>query len=119
MSGNYIKLEGATEIANALRDKQHMTAVKTIVKRNGAMLQSRAQDNMDKAYTKGYSTGATKRSTTVKIADGGLTAIVAPHTKYFPYLERGTRFMEARPTLGPALQYQALRFVSDLNKLAK
>lgn len=88
MSGNYIKIEGATEIANALRDKQHMTAVKTIVKRNGAMLQSRAQDNMDKAYIKGYSTGATKRSTTLKIADSGLTAIVAPHTKYFPYEDR-------------------------------
>ena len=119
MSGNYIKLEGATEIANALRDKQHMTAVKTIVKHNGAMLQSRAQDNMDKAYIKGYSTGATKRSTALKIADSGLTAIVAPHTAYFGYLEYGTRFMEAKPTLGPALTYQAVQFAHDLNQLFK
>lgn len=119
MSKDFIKLEGATEIANALRDKQHMTAVKTIVKRNGAMLQSRAQDNMDKAYTRGYSTGATKRSTTLKTTDGGLTAIVAPHTAYFSYLEYGTRFMEAKPTLGPALTYQAVQFVNELNQLFK
>ena len=38
MSGNYIKIEGATEIANALKDREHMSAVKAIVKRNGAML---------------------------------------------------------------------------------
>lgn len=119
MSGNYIKIEGATEIANALKDREHMSAVKAIVKRNGAMLQSRTQDNMDKAYTKGYSTGATKRSTTVKIAAGGLTAIVAPHTAYFSYLEYGTRFMEAKPTLGPALTYQAVQFAHDLNQLFK
>lgn len=94
-----------------------MTEVKNIVKKHGALLQSKAQDNMDSAYIKGYSTGATKRSTTVNYSDGGLTAIVAPHTAYFSYLEYGTRFMEAKPTLGPALTYQALRFVDDLNKL--
>ena len=119
MSGNYIKLEGATEIANALRDKQHMTAVKTIVKRNGAMLQSRAQDNMDKAYIKGYSTGANKLSTTLKIAVSVLTAILVPHTAYFSFLEYGSRFMEVKPTLGPALTYQAVQFVNELNRLFK
>lgn len=119
MSREFVKLEGISELSMGLKDRAHMNAVKAIVKRNGAMLQSRAQDNMDKAYVKGYSTGATKRSTTLKTADGGLTAIVAPHTAYFSYLEYGTRFMEAKPTLGPALTYQAVQFAHDLNQLFK
>ena len=102
MSKNFVKLEGITELSNGLKDRAHMNDVKAIVKQNGAELQSKAQDNMDQAYTKGYSTGATKRSTSVRIADRGLTAIVGPHTKYFSYLEYGNRFLEAEPTLGPA-----------------
>ena len=117
MSKNFVKLEGITELSMGLKDRAHMNDVKAIVKQNGAGLQSKAQDNMDQAYTKGYSTGATKRSTTLEIADSGLTAIVAPHTAYFSYLEYGTRWMAARPTLGPALTYQALRFVDQLNHL--
>ena len=117
MSKNFVKLEGITELSMGLKDRAHMNDVKAIVKQNGAELQSKAQDNMDQAYTKGYSTGATKRSTTLEIADSGLTAIVGPHTKYFPFLEWGTRFMDAKPTLGPALTYQALRFVDQLNRL--
>lgn len=117
MSKNFVKLEGITELSMGLKDRAHMNDVKAIVKQNGAELQSKAQDNMDQAYTKGYSTGATKRSTTLEIADSGLTAIVGPHTKYFSFLEWGTRFMDAKPTLGPALTYQALRFVDQLNRL--
>ena len=117
MSKNFVKLEGITELSMGLKDRAHMNDVKAIVKQNGAELQSKAQDNMDQAYTKGYSTGATMRSTTLEIADRGLTAIVGPHTKYFSYLEWGTRFMDAKPTLGPALTYQALRFVDQLNRL--
>lgn len=117
MSKDFIKLNGIEELSVGLKDRTHMAEVKNIVKQNGADLQSKAQDNMDQAYTKGYSTGATKRSTSVRIADRGLTAIVGPHTKYFSYLEYGTRFMDAKPTLGPALTYQALRFVDQLNRL--
>lgn len=117
MSKGFIKLEGISELSRGLQDRTHMNDVKTVVKQNGAELQSKAQDNMDQTYTKGYSTGATKRSTTLEIADGGLTAIVAPHTAYFSYLEFGTRWMDAKPTLGPALTYQALRFVDQLNRL--
>ena len=117
MSKNFVKLEGITELSMGLKDRAHMNDVKAIVKQNGAELQSKAQDNMDQAYTKGYSTGATKRSTTLEIADSGLTAIVGPHTKYFSFLEWGTRFMDAKPTLGPALTYQALSLVDQLNSL--
>lgn len=126
MASTIVKLEGVSELSQALKTKAQLTAAKSVVAKHGAGLQQKTKEKMSAAYTGHYEgkkfvkpTGATSRSVTVQIADGGLTAIVAPHTKYFPYLEKGTRFMEARPTLGPALQYQALRFVSDLNKLAK
>ena len=117
MSKNFVKLEGITELSMGLKDRAHMSDVKAIVKQNGAELQSKAQDNMDQAYTKGYSTGATKRSTTLEIADSGLTAIVGPHTKYFPYLEYGTRFMSAMPTLKPAFDVQSQMFINELKRL--
>lgn len=126
MASTIVKLEGVSELSQALKTKAQLTAAKSVVAKHGAGLQQKTKEKMSAAYTGHYEgkkfvkpTGATSRSVTVQIADGGLTAIVGPHTKYFPYLEKGTRFMEARPTLGPALQYQALRFVSDLNKLAK
>lgn len=125
MARNIVKLEGISELSEALRTKAQLTAAKDVVAKHGAALQEKTKENMSAAYRGHYEgkrfvkpTGATSRSVTLQLADNGLTAIVGPHTKYFPYLEKGTRFMEARPTLGPALQYQALRFVSDLNKLA-
>ena len=126
-----VKLEGISELSEALKTKAQLTAAKDVVSDHGAKLQQLTKEKMSAAYTGHYQwkrgrgrtfvkpTGATSRSVTVEIADQGLTAIVAPHTKYFGYLEKGTRFMEARPTLGPALQSEALRFVSDLNKLVK
>ena len=117
MSGSFIKLNGIEELSMGLKDRTHMAEVKNIVKQNGAGLQSKAQDNMDQAYIKGYSTGATKRSTTLEIADSGLTAIVGPHTKYFPYLEYGSRFMSAMPTLKPAFDVQSQMFINELKRL--
>lgn len=126
MASNFIRVEGLSELSNGLRTRSQLQAAKNVVHDHGAKLQQRTKEKMSAAYTGHFEgkrfvrpTGATSRSTTVEIADGGLTAIVAPHTKYFPYLEKGTRFMEARPTLGPALQVEALQFVSDLNKLVK
>lgn len=122
--GTMVKLEGISELSNALRDKAQLTAAKEVVKKHGAGLQDQTKRNMSAKYTGHYvgkkfvkPTGATSRSVTLDLADNGLTAIVGPHTKYFAYLEYGTRFMEARPTLKPALFNEALKFVSDLNKL--
>lgn len=117
MAREFVRLEGITELSNGLKDRSHMREVRQIVKQNGADLQTKAQSNMNETYTAGYSQGHTRDSTTLQLTDYGLTAIVAPHTAYFSYLEYGTRFMEARPTLGPALTYQALRFVDQLNML--
>lgn len=94
-------------------------AVKEIVKKNGSQLASKTRRNMANTYTRGYSTGATMRSVSELYADGGMTVKVGPHTNYFPYLEYGTRFMSARPTLRPAFQTQSQIFINDLKKVMK
>ena len=46
---------------------------------------------------KGYSTGTTKRSIRGETRDGGFTYAEGPSTHYAPYVEFGTRFMDAQP----------------------
>lgn len=89
--------------------------------KNGADLQEDAQKRMTKtvAYVKGYSKGTTRRSTTLTISDGGMKAAVAPGTAYFPFIEYGTRFMEAEPTLNPAFQKIKQQFYKDVTGLIK
>lgn len=114
-----IKITGVKELkatldGNVLRFPKE---VNDIVHKHGANLQSQTQANMDQAYIKGYSTGATKRSTTV--TNSNFKSEVQPHTEYFPYLEYGTRFMSRRPTLGPAFSKTEPQFRGDLEKLFK
>ena len=70
-------------------------------------------------FKKGYQTGTTKRSIGLEIKDGGLTAESSPETEYAPYVEYGTRFMEAQPFVRPALEEQATQFKSDMQKLVR
>ena len=114
-----IQLTGIKQLQQVIERKKDITPVKMVVAKHGALLQKKAQSNMDAAYTAGYSQGNTRRNTDLEIGDGGLSATVAPHTAYFPYLEYGTRFMSARPTLKPAFAYQSVKFVNDLQKLMK
>lgn len=119
MANISITIQGSNELIAAMQKLEKMDDVKRIVKASGARLQSDTQRRMVAAYNRGYSTGATRRSTTLQISDGGLTATVAPHTKYFPYLELGTRFMTAKPTLQPAFAKESMKFVQELKGLVK
>lgn len=119
MANVSINIQGSDELLTAMKKLEKMDDVKRIVKASGARLQSDTQRRMVAAYNRGYSTGATRRSTTLQISDGGLTATVAPHTKYFPYLELGTRFMTAKPTLQPAFAKESMKFVQELKGLVK
>lgn len=93
------------------------TRVQTIVAKNGAQLQATTKRNMRNAYTKGNWTGKTAGSTKLTLSRAGMTATVAPGTDYFPYLEYGTRFMPAKPTLKPAFAIQSIKFANDLKNL--
>lgn len=112
-----IKVDGLKELEKALKDNVTMDDVKRVVRQNGSELHRKIQDNAD--FTKGYATGTTKRSIGLEITDGGFTAEVEPKTEYSPYLEYGTRFMEAQPFVKPGYEEQKKQFKADMQKLTK
>lgn len=112
-----IKVTGLDELQKALKDNVTMDDVKRVVRHNGSELQRGIKNNAD--FTKGYATGTTKRSITLEIKDGGLAAESEPTTEYAPYLEYGTRFMDAQPFVRPAYEIQKKKFQSDMQKLVK
>lgn len=112
-----LKVDGLKELQKALKDKITLDDVKRVVSHNGQQLQTKMQTNAD--FKKGYQTGATKRSIGLEIQDGGFTAEVGPTTEYAPYLEYGTRYMEAQPFVRPAYEEQKQKFKSDMQKLVR
>lgn len=120
-----VKIEGLEAVTKGLKNKKaDMQKVSDLVKKHGTGLSDKIQRNMLCQYRGHFEgnkfvkpTGATRRSSVVQIEDNGLTAKVQPGTKYFPYLEYGTRFMAARPTLGPAFRIEAPLFQGDVKKL--
>lgn len=117
MSGTNIKLVGIDKLQVKLKKCQDLKAVKTVVKQNGVQMQNKTVRNA--VFTKGYSTGATKRSIKGKSEDDGLTYREGPTTYYSGYVEMGTRKMSAQPFVRPAFEAQKGKFKSDLNKLMK
>lgn len=124
-----ITFKGLDELEKKLKANVTMDDVKRVVKVNGSELHEKVQENADfhghYAWKAGVGkvfvspTGTTKRSVTLDIKDGGLTADVEPETEYSPYLEYGTRFMEAQPFVRPALEKQAAQFKKDMQKLVR
>lgn len=91
--------------------------VRQVVKSNGNELKNRTVRKAD--FKKGYQTGTTKRSIQEHISNDGLSVTVGPTTEYAPYLEYGTRYMEAQPFVRPAWVEQVPKFVRDLNNIIK
>lgn len=112
-----MKVTGLKELQKALKDNVTMDDVKKVVRQNGSELQRKTQDNAD--FTKGYATGQTKRSIGLEFTDSGFTAEVEPTTEYAPYLEYGTRFMDAQPFVKPAYDDQVRQFEKDMKRLVK
>lgn len=112
-----IKVTGLDKLEKALKDNVTMDDVKKVVRHNGAEMQTRMQGKAD--FKKGYQTGTTKRSIGLEIVDSGFTAEVEPKTEYSPYLEYGTRFMDAQPFVRPAYNEQKEKFKKDMQKLVR
>lgn len=112
-----ISITGLDKLEKALKENVTMNDVKRVVRTNGSQLQRLMQSNAD--FKKGYQTGTTKRSIGLEITDGGFTAEVGPETEYSPYLEYGTRFMQAQPFVKPSLDEQERKFKSDMAKLVR
>ena len=112
-----IRVTGLKELEKKLKDNVTLNDVKKVIAWNGKELQKKMQSKAD--FKKGYQTGTTKQSITVKLSSTGMTADVKPGTEYAPYLEFGTRFMEAQPFMRPALDEQTPIFKKSLQRLMR
>ena len=112
-----IKVDGLDKLEKALKENVTLKMVKDTVAGNGQELRNRMVRKAD--FTQGYQTGTTKRSITKTITDGGFAVEVGPETEYSPYLEYGTRFMEAQSFIKPALDEQKAQFKKDMQKLVR
>lgn len=108
-----IKIVGIERLQKKLLKNTDISAVRTVVQKNGAEMQTKAQRNAP------VDTGALKRSIGLELRDGGFTAEVEPTEEYAPYVELGTRFMEAQPYLKPAFDAQKEKFKKDMGKLVR
>ena len=124
-----IKVNRLDQLSAKLKKNMNMNVVKTVVKKNGAELQKKAQKNAEfkghYEWVKGKGlqfvnpTGELKRSIGLSSRDNGMTAAVGPTKDYGEYVEYGTRFMEAQPYIKPALDEQKRIFKNDLEKVMK
>lgn len=122
-------ITGIDSLQKKLKDNIKMTDVQRVVRNNGSQLQRKMQR---KANFRGHyaweagrgkvfkkPTGTTKHSIGLSLSDGNFTATVEPGTEYSPYLEYGTRFMDAQPFVRPAFDEQKEKFKDDMQKLVR
>jgi HK97 gp10 family phage protein len=112
-----ITITGLDNLQKKLKQNIRMEDVQRVVRHNGSALQRKMMQQAD--FTRGYATGTTKRSIGLAFKDGNFTAEVEPGTEYSPYLEYGTRFMDAQPFVRPAFDEQKEKFKSDMQKLVR
>lgn len=108
-----VKITGFDKLEVKLKKNMDLSAVKTVVRKNGADMQKKAQENAP------IVSGHLMRSITLEITSGGMAAEVEPTADYGAYVEYGTRYMNAQPYVRPAFQEQKEKFKSDLQKLAR
>lgn len=111
------KIEGLDKLEKKLKDNIKLDDIKRIVRQNGMELNEKMIKNAD--FNKGYQTGTTKRSIRLSIKNSGLEAVSEPMTEYAPYLEYGTRFMDAQPFVKPAFETQKVKFKRDMDKITR
>ena len=125
-----VKIEGMNALVQNLKKNADLSRFKPIVMHYTNNLSTTTQELMNARY-KGhwehvdgekkwvYPTGTTRRTAIPHLTNSGLTGYVAPSTEYFPFLEYGTRYMKARPTLHPAFEKVAPAFKKAVIKEAK
>jgi len=108
-----VKFTGINELQAKLKKNTNLDAVRKVVKQNGSELQQKAQRNAP------VDTGTLKRGIGLEIQNAGMTAKSEAGTEYAPYVEWGTRYMDAQPYMKPAYNQQKEQFKRDLDKLVK
>ena len=118
MAINY-KLDGMSKLQKELMQRASKDKVVSVVKRNTTQMQQTAMSKASSTYTRGYSTGDTKKSIGISFENSGMSGTTGMGMEYNPYTEKGTRFMAAEPLLKPTFNSQKTKFKSDLEKLLK
>lgn len=124
MGKTSFSVTGIDNLEKKLKRNANLNDVKDVVRLNTSEMQTKMQRFASfRGHYQGSvfvkPTGATKRSIAIEMKDGGFTGVVAPHTHYAYYLEKGTRYMTAQPFLRPAFYPQAIKFKKDLYRLMK
>lgn len=114
-----IRLVGLDEWNKLLKENVTVDDVKKVVQYNGNRLVTTMKGMTSSVYVKGYSTGDTGGSISAVPLRGGMAVAVGASMPYDPYVEHGTRFMEAEPILQPSLDVVGPKFQSDIKKLLK
>ena len=119
-----IKVSGLDKLQKKLRDDVSLDQVKKAVRVHGSQLQKLMQKNAD--FKQGYQTGNLKDSIGLELEDEGFTAVSGPgmievekSTEYAPYVEYGTRFMDAQPFVKPSFDEQKEKFKRTIEKMMK
>ena len=112
-----IQIIGGDKVVRNIAKRVGRDKVNRVVKKNTAETQQRMMRNA--SFTKGYQTGTTKRSISLELFPESLAGEVKPGTDYSPYLEYGTRFMEAQPFVKPTRDEQAPIFLKDMQDLIR
>ena len=111
-----IVIEGGDEMVRAIRNRFNHDKVARVVKRNTSQAQQKAKRIVPVAKKNG---GTLKRSITIRVDTIGLAGYITAGADYAPYVEYGTRKMDAQPFMQPAAREQAPIFMNDLRNLIR
>ena len=111
-----IVIEGGDEMVRAIRNRFNHDKVARVVKRNTTQAQKKAMRIVPVAKKNG---GTLKRSITMRVDVTGLAGYITAGADYGPYVEYGTRKMDAQPFMRPAAREQAPIFMNDLRNLIR
>ncbi|SHK31490.1 HK97-gp10 family putative phage morphogenesis protein [Hespellia stercorisuis] len=108
-----VEIVGMQQLQKKLKKNVTLDDVKRVVRTNGSQMQTKAQRNAP------VDSGTLKRSIGLELSAGGLEVAATPTAEYAPYVELGTRFMDAQPYLKPAFNEQKKKFEQDMQKLVR
>lgn len=119
-----VKIVGLKELDVKLKKNVNLDKVKRVVRLNGSQLQTKAQryapvGTPESTGIPGYVGGTLKRGIGLEIKDAGMTAESEAAADYAPYVEWGTRYMEAQPFMRLAFYDQKEQFEKDMKNLAR
>lgn len=112
-----LQVKGLLDLKKHLENALELKYIKETVKQNGQELKENMVRNA--VFTRGHSTGQTRRSIKLTRANSGFSVKVKPTTDYAPYLEYGTRFMSAQRFVKPSFDKQSKIFLEDIKKVMR